>query len=291
MGNTKNNKLGLMLPLSGLAIVLAVAQAGAASGPLRPWKTPTVTKTPSQSARPTPTPVKSKNPTLTPASTVTPLPSATPVNVTNPNWNEWHSGYATYTGSGYSGGAALLDPIPSTMEITALNPTHYNSYGVNAALAGAYLEVEGAKGKTVVYVTDLYPEGAPGALDLCPTSFAKLDEMLLGKIDIKWRVVKAPVKGNFSYRIKEGSSQWWAAIQVRNHKYPVLKMEYYQNGRWNNMEKQPYNHFLGFGMGAQALPVRITDIRGIVVQDTLPALPAVAGSGAYIVEGKTQFPD
>ena len=49
-----------------------------------------------------------------------------------------------------------------------------------------------------------------------------------GKIDIKWRIVKAPITGNFTYRIKEGSSQWWAAIQVRNHKYPVMKMEYYK---------------------------------------------------------------
>ena len=39
------------------------------------------------------------------------------------------------------------------MEITALNPYDYNIYDVEAALAGAYLEVTGEKGSTVVSVT------------------------------------------------------------------------------------------------------------------------------------------
>ncbi|WP_110460342.1 expansin EXLX1 family cellulose-binding protein [Ruminiclostridium sufflavum] len=208
-------------------------------------------------------------------------------------WDDWHYGYATYTGSGYSGGNALLDPINPDMEITALNTEDYNSYGVNSSLAGAYLEVEGPAGKTVVYVTDRYPEGANGALDLCPISFGKIGDMLAGKIDIKWRIVKAPVTGNLSYRIKEGSSQYWAEIQVRNHKYPVLKMEYYKNGEWINMEKQLYNHFHGEQMGTEPLQIRITDILGQSVTDTLPALPGAieAESSAYIVSGNVQFPD
>lgn len=206
-------------------------------------------------------------------------------------WDSWHSSYATYTSSGFTGGNALLDPISLSMEITALDPADYNGFGVNAALAGAYLEVMTPKGRTTVYVTDLYPEGAPGALDLCPVSFAKLGNMSAGKINIQWHVVKAPITGNFSYRIKEGSSQWWAAIQVRNHKYPVLKMEYFKDGKWINMEKMPWNHFVGFGMGTTALRTRITDIRGVVVTDTLPALPANAVSTAYIVPGKVQLPN
>jgi expansin (peptidoglycan-binding protein) len=205
--------------------------------------------------------------------------------------DSWHSSYATFTGSGYSGGASLLDPIPSTMEITALDPKDYNYNGVNAALAGAYLEVTGPNGKTTVYVTDLYPEGANGALDLCPTSFAKIGNMSAGKINIKWRLVKAPIKGNFSYRIKEGSSPYWAAIQVRNHKYPIMKMEYYKDNKWINMEKTPWNHFLGMNMGTSPLKVRITDIRGAVVTDTIQALPKNGTSKAYIVPGKVQLPD
>lgn len=122
-------------------------------------------------------------------------------------YDDLHEGYATYTGSGYSGGAFLLDPIPSDMEITAINPADLNYGGVKAALAGSYLEVEGPKGKTTVYVTDLYPEGARGALDLSPNAFRKIGNMKDGKINIKWRVVKAPITGNFTYRIKGGGQQ------------------------------------------------------------------------------------
>lgn len=206
-------------------------------------------------------------------------------------WDSTRSSYATYTGSGYSGGAALLDPIPSSMEITALDPTDYNYNGINAALAGSYLEVEGPKGKTTVYVTDLYPEGANGALDLCPTSFAKIGNMVDGKINIKWHVVKAPVKGMFSYRIKEGSNPYWAAIQVRNHKYPVVKMEFLKNGSWINMEKMPYNHFIGLNMGTGSIKIKITDIRGVSVTDTISNLPQYGNSEAYIVSGNVQLPD
>ncbi|MDI5787887.1 expansin EXLX1 family cellulose-binding protein [Bacillus licheniformis] len=137
-------------------------------------------------------------------------------------YNSLHTGYATYTGSGYSGGALLLDPIPSNMKITALNPTDMNYRGVKAALAGAYLRVEGPKGKR------------PSMLPICilkerrePLTFHRTlsrdRRYERRQIDIKWRIVKAPITGNFTYRIKEGSSQWWAAIQVRNHKYPVMK--------------------------------------------------------------------
>ncbi len=206
-------------------------------------------------------------------------------------WNDVRSSYATYTGSGYEGGAALLDPIPADMEITALNPADYNYNGVQSALAGAYLEVQGPKGKTVVYVTDLYPEAAPGALDLSPNAFSKIGDMSAGKINIQWKVVKAPISGNFTYRIKEGSSQWWAAIQVRNHKYPVMKFEVNKNGTWVDLPKTAYNHFLSTQqLGTQPLQVRITDIRGISVYDTIPGLPEYGGA-AYFVPGNVQLPD
>ncbi|RDU24074.1 Expansin-YoaJ [Anaerosacchariphilus polymeriproducens] len=204
---------------------------------------------------------------------------------------ETNYGYATYTGSGYSGGAALLDPIPSNMEITALNPTDYNRFGVKAALAGAYLEVKGPKGRTIVYVNDLYPEATKGGLDLCPTSFAKIGDMSAGKINVNWRIVKAPISGNVSYRIKEGSSQYWAAIQVRNHKYPVLKMEYLKDGQWINMEKTEWNHFISTNMGTRPVKIRMTDINGNTITDTLSGLLQSGTSNAYIVPGNVQFPD
>jgi len=233
-------------------------------------------------------PTATSSVTPTPKITSSPVPSVSAY----PDWEKERSSYATFTGSGYSGGAALLDPIDPDMEITALNPYDYNSYGIQAALAGAYLEVTGEKGTTVVYVTDLYPEGAPGALDLCPTSFDKIGDMAKGKIDITWRVVAAPVTGNVSYRIKEGSTTSWLAVQVRNHRYPVLKMECYKNGTWVDMEKMHWNHFVIDNVDSTTPKIRITDIRGYVLEDILDSIPVSGDTRpAYIIEGNVQFPE
>ncbi|MEA5126296.1 expansin EXLX1 family cellulose-binding protein [Xanthomonas floridensis] len=205
-------------------------------------------------------------------------------------WNSTFTGTATYTGSGYSGGALLLDPIPSTAFITALNPTQLNFGGVKAAMAGAYLEVTGPKGKTTVYVTDLYPEGASGGLDLSHNAFAAIGDMVDGRIPISWKVVRAPVTGSVQYRIKEGSSRWWAAIQVRNHAYPVVKFEVKQGSTWKSLQKMDYNHFLGEQLGNQPLSIRITDIRGKSVVDTIPALYEDGSHPAYFQPGHVQFP-
>jgi len=233
------------------------------------------------------------SPQDTPHPTQTPLPEATPVKTEEyPDWRSERSSYATFTGSGFSGGTAMLDPIPLDMEITALNPEDYNAYNINAALAGAYLEVSGEKGSTVVRVVDLYPEGAPGALDLCPTSFGKLGEMAAGKIDIKWHIVAAPVEGNVSYRIKEGSSMSWVAVQVRNHRYPVLKMEYEKDGQWVNMEKMHWNHFVGENFDTTTPKIRMTDIRGYILTDIIDSIPGFNDpQPAYIVPGNVQFPE
>ncbi|MCC8538425.1 expansin EXLX1 family cellulose-binding protein [Xanthomonas axonopodis pv. poinsettiicola] len=205
-------------------------------------------------------------------------------------WNSTFTGTATYTGSGYSGGALLLDPIPSTAFITALNPTQLNFGGVKAAMAGAYLEVTGPKGKTTVYVTDLYPEGASGGLDLSHNAFAAIGDMVDGRIPISWKLVRAPITGNVQYRIKEGSSRWWAAIQVRNHAYPVVKFEVKQGNTWKNLQKMDYNHFLGEQLGNQPLSIRITDIRGKTLLDTIPALYEDGSHPAYFQPGNVQFP-
>ncbi|PPV05912.1 cellulase [Xanthomonas bromi] len=205
-------------------------------------------------------------------------------------WNSTFTGTATMTNSGYAGGALLLDPIPSNAFITALNATQLNFGGIKAALAGAYLEVTGPKGKTTVYVTDLYPEGASGGLDLSPNAFAAIGNTADGHIPISWKVVRAPITGNVQYRIKEGSSRDWAAIQVRHHTYPVVKFEVKQGSTWTSLPKVDYNHFVGKNLGNKPLSIRITDIRGKAIADKIPALKEYGSSKAYFEPGNVQFP-
>lgn len=45
-----------------------------------------------------------------------------------------------------------------------------------------------------------------------------------------------------------------------------MKMEYEKDGKWINMEKMDYNHFVSTNVGTGSLKVRMTDIRGKVVK-------------------------
>ena len=206
-----------------------------------------------------------------------------------PGWDATYTGTATYTGSGYSGGAVLLDPIAPDAEITALNPYQMQLNGIPAALAGAYLEVTGPRGKTTVYVTDLYPEGASGGLDLSPNAFAKIGDMAAGRIPIQWHVVPAPINGPVVFRLKEGSSKYWAAIQVRNSVYPVMTLEVKQGNGWRSLAKTPYNHFEGRDLGNEPLVLRLTDIRGEQRIDVLDPLHDQALSQPVLLSGQVQF--
>ncbi|MFP1721526.1 expansin EXLX1 family cellulose-binding protein [Lonsdalea quercina] len=217
--------------------------------------------------------------------------SSTAFNNAHASWgiNDVCQGYATATGSGYSGGALLLDPISSDMEITALNGNQLNYNSINAAMAGAYLKVTGPKGSTTVYVTDIYPEGGDCALDLSYNAFQKIGDVQDGIINIEWQLVEAPVSGNVIYRIKDGSNPYWAAVQVRNAKYPIIAMQYMKDNSWVTAPKMNYNHFILENLGNKVTKIKFTDIKGRQLEDVLPQMPE-STSQAYMVIGNVQLP-
>lgn len=202
------------------------------------------------------------------------------------DWNEVHNCFATRTETGYTEGChALLYPIDESILVTAAAPEFYNSYGINASLAGAYLEVTGPTGKKVnVLVSDEAPEGS---LDIYTTAFDTIAKPTDGRINITWRIISRPVIGNFVYSIKDGSSAYWAGIQIRNHRYPVIKMEYYKNEKWNEMNKETYNYFIASGMGSGIIPIRVTDIRGEKIVDSV-YIPELS-SEKFLQYGHAQF--
>ncbi|UIA88020.1 Expansin-YoaJ [Erwinia tracheiphila] len=201
-------------------------------------------------------------------------------------------GYATETGSGYSGGALLLDPIPAGMNIAALSPYQLNSGGIRASLAGAWLQVTGPAGSINVYVTDLYPEGKSCALDLSPGAFKKISGIPPGWVDnIHWKVIPGPYEGPVLYRIKEGSTIYWAAIQVRRTRYPVVSMDYYELGHWIRANKTDYNHFILNKTGPGNIKIRYRDIYGHQLSDYIPdAVLNKESSKVKIIPGRVQFP-
>jgi expansin (peptidoglycan-binding protein) len=196
---------------------------------------------------------------------------------------EIHYGYATYYGGGYEGGCAMLDPVSKDYFVTALNIFDYNT----AQMGGAYLEVTGALGKINVLVTDLLPEGQKGDLDLNIDAFPHIANPIDGKVPISWRIIPLNTDGPVQYKYKEGSSQYWMGVQVRNHRYPVNKLEYMdQSGKFVELPRKNYNYFESTQMGPGPYTFRVTDIYG---QEIIDKNIPFTGSET-IVSGGNQFP-
>ncbi|MBQ8296800.1 MAG: hypothetical protein IJX77_03355 [Ruminococcus sp.] len=198
-----------------------------------------------------------------------------------------HTGEGTFYGGGYEGGCAMLDPISKEdYWIVAMNLEDYN----NAQLAGAYIEVTGELGTINMLVTDLLPEGKKGDLDLYVDAFPLIAPAEKGRVPVSWKIIPldsaedAPV----CYKFKEGSTQYWCGVQVRNHRYPVTKLEYLnENGEFVELPRRQYNYFESMDMGAGPFTFRITDIYGqVIIDEDIP----LQTDDTVIVQGNVQFP-
>jgi len=195
--------------------------------------------------------------------------------------NPIHQGIATYydaTGAG----ACLFDPSPNDLMVAAMNAEEYN----NAAYCGAYLKVTGAKGTAIVRIVDLCPECKAGHLDLSPEAFAQIDDLYKGRVSITWQVVSPELNGPIAYHFKDGSNQWWTAVQIRNHRNPIAKLEYHNGSQWVSVPRTEYNYFVQTnpGMGPGPYSFRVTDSYGNVLTDSgIPHIEngTVSGSGQF----------
>jgi expansin (peptidoglycan-binding protein) len=153
------------------------------------------------------------------------------------------------------GGNCGFDKTPNDLDVAAMDLPEYNG----SAACGACLEVTGPKGKISVRVVDSCPgcEGNGVNLDLSASAFAKLAEPKKGRIDITYAAVPCDVSGNVQYHFKDGSSKYWTAIQVRNHKVAIAKLEYKKGSSWVEIERLDYNYFVADkGVGDQPMGSR-----------------------------------
>lgn len=198
-----------------------------------------------------------------------------------------HTGDGTFYGGGYVGGCAMLDPVSTDYWIVAMNLEDYN----NAQLAGAYIEVTGELGTINMLVTDLLPEGKKGDLDLYVDAFPLIAPAEKGRVPVSWKIIPldsaadAPV----SYKYKEGSTEFWCGVQVRNHRYPITKLEYLdKNGEFVEIQRRQYNYFESDKMGKGPFTFRITDIYGQqVIDEDIP----LSTDDTEIIPGHVQLPE
>ncbi|MFJ9903660.1 expansin EXLX1 family cellulose-binding protein [Streptomyces sp. NPDC101152] len=254
------------------ASVEVAAGHKAAATPTTDTPTPTVTRTPSGTARPTGSPSVTSGttsaaarPSATDAGRTTST-SVVPAGRIRPGTT--YQGVATEYQAGDGDGACLFGPSDDMM-IAAMNTTDYQT----SAACGASVLVRAANGASVtVRITNECPlPCAPGQLDLSQQAFAKIADPKAGRIPITWSLVSPATSETISIRYKTGSSQYWCAIQVIGHRNPVARLEVRAGGGWRQLPRTGYDYFLssdGTGCGGA---IRITDLYG--EQLTVGALP------------------
>jgi len=182
-----------------------------------------------------------------------------------------YSGPAThYDANG--GGNCLFDPLTDpAMPVVAMNEADYET----ARACGAYIEVTGPGGSTVVKVTDRCPDCGAGQVDLSPQAFERIAGGVPGLVDVTWKLVSPAGLGPVQYLVKEGSSAYWVAIQVRNHRNPVASLEVRVNGSWVALGREMWNFFVApQGLGSGPFTVRITDVYGEQLVNTINLAPS-----------------
>jgi len=172
------------------------------------------------------------------------------------------TGRATYYGNAAPGGACSFPTPPADHLTTAAGPADY----AQAAACGGYLQVTGRRSTIVVKVDNLCPECEPGHLDLSTEAFARLDALGAGVTPISFhQVVDPPLTAGLSFRVKEGSSQWWLALLVDGHGNPLRSVEVSADGgrSWKSLTRTDYNYWLAAGgAGPGPFRVRVTDLPG-----------------------------
>ncbi len=193
------------------------------------------------------------------------------------------SGEATYyyaTGAGACG----FDASPGDLMVAAMNQPDW----AYSAVCGEYVHVRGPDGEVTVRIVDLCPGCASGDLDLSQEAFAKIAPLPRGRVPITWQVVSPDLPGPIAYHFKDGSNQWWTAVQIRNHRNPVAKLEYLKDGsQWVSVPRTTYNYFVQTnpGMGVGPYTFRVTDAYGNVLVDI--GIPLVENGTLH---GAAQFP-
>jgi expansin (peptidoglycan-binding protein) len=204
--------------------------------------------------------------------------------ITMEAFGETHTGVATYYTTADGSGACLYDKNTADTNIAALDVSDWNG----SAWCGARADViDSDNGNKVrVRIVDECPDCSAGQLDLHPDAFAELAPTSAGRVPITWTFVACDVTGPVSYKYKDGSNPYWTAVQVRNSRYPISKLESSSDGStWTEAARQDYNYFLNVnGFGTGSVQVRITAESGEMLTDTLPAVTANA-----VTAGQAQF--
>lgn len=209
-----------------------------------------------------------------------------------------HTGDATWYGddrnNGYNHGGAYLGDMVSGEKIdggdTPLYVCAMNSADFLSGMQGAYIRVTASDGKSAdVMVTDMEEGGTVGDIDLDRKVFPLIAPHSTGRLKVSWQIIPYPTVKPVQYVWNTTSDRYWAQIQIRNHRYPVVKFEYKNVGQddsaYVELTREKYNYYTMKSPGNGPFVFRATDILGDAVTDTVYMDPS--GTPA---DGSKNFP-
>ncbi|OGU37070.1 MAG: hypothetical protein A2068_03295 [Ignavibacteria bacterium GWB2_35_6b] len=200
-----------------------------------------------------------------------------------PDFPVIHSGEATYYYPEVAPGNCSFDSIPSDFMIGAMNAVDY----AGSQICGACVEITGPKGSVVIKIIDQCPECPKGNIDLSPQAFSKIADTLSGRVPINWQIIPCDLSKPIEYNFKGDTNQWWMAVQIRNHRYPIYSIEYLTlQKKFKPLTRVDYNYFVEYGgIGLGPYIFRVTDIYGHLLVDSTVTL-----NDTLQFPGNKQFP-
>lgn len=182
-------------------------------------------------------------------------------------------------------GSCSLPPVKDIM-VAALTSQQFG----NADWCGACAEVVGRSGTRVrIEIVDQCSGCAPGGLDLAagadsPYVMLNLpgnpDTCRDGLLPITWKIVPCEVNGGIVVHYVDGYNVYTPAIQIRNHRLPLVKFEEFYLGQWLDVPRRADNKYVLPDRTSSAtvglpITIRVTAEDGSTITGTFP--PFVAG--------------
>jgi expansin (peptidoglycan-binding protein) len=196
---------------------------------------------------------------------------------------ETRSGEATYYDFADGSGNCGFPATPNDLLVAAMNHTDY----AGSAACGACVRVAGPGGSVDVRIVDRCPECPAGDIDLSPEAFEQIAELSAGRVPITWQYIECAIQSPVVFHFKDGSNEWWTAVQLRNHRHAIASFAYRDDGgAWVDVARLDYNYFVeDAGMGPGPYAFRVVDVMGneLVEED-------VAAAENAEVPGTSQFP-
>eukprot|EP00033_Pygsuia_biforma_P001756 GCRY01001966.1.p1 GENE.GCRY01001966.1~~GCRY01001966.1.p1 ORF type:complete len:246 (+),score=29.12 GCRY01001966.1:136-873(+) len=172
---------------------------------------------------------------------------------------ETFTGEATYYGG--DGTGACMFPA-ANVYFAALNAPDWDNS--NHCGRCALINFEGKS--VTVQIRNKCPECAHGDLDLAPSAFQQLADLSRGRIKVEWSFVECDFDSNIVVHSKDGSDQWWTALQTRKSNVGIKSIELLNSDATDYVagSRCEWNYFI-FTDGIRVpATVRVTSIEGEV---------------------------